>query len=231
MRLRPRSFTLVIATIAAALISTVGTVARAAAGECAPGDGVTVVVDFAAFGEAVDVGCAPGSPPSGFEALGAAGFEVTRVQSNPGFVCRLHGLPDAANEDCQKIPPATAFWSYWTAVRGGDWRLSQTGASAAPRGDYEGWTFSSGSSTPPRFSVPAAATTSTNPTPTSTPPTPSLTTPPTSDTTPTTTSTSPTTTGDGGTGSGGSVLAVAVIAAGGLGASLVSRHRRREQSS
>lgn len=151
-----------LAVIAAAL--------PAVAAPCPGSDGVTVVVDFGSLGGGVRTGCAP-DPGTGFEALAGAGFAVTPVQANPAFVCRIDGLPGEDAEDCVGIPPATGFWSYWTAVRGGDWRLAGTGAAGAVAGDVEGWSFSTGATAPPAFAVPAAPETTTTTSTTTTPPT------------------------------------------------------------
>ena len=151
----------------------------AEAAPCAIGEGTTVVVDFAAFGGGVEVRCAP-TAGTGFEALAEAGFSVTRVQSNPAFLCRIDGWPTVESEPCLDIPPASAYWSYWTARLGGDWSFSTQGAAGKIRGDFEGWAFSvGGPSQPPRYSIPeppAATTTSTTTTTTTTSPTTTTTT-------------------------------------------------------
>jgi hypothetical protein len=184
------------------------------AATCAPGEGTTVVVDFGVLGGGVEAGCAP-SAGTGFEALAQAGFEVTRVQSNPAFVCRIDGLPGADREDCSDIPPATGFWSYWTADLGDEWRLATTGAAGSIRGDLEGWAFSTGDTVPPAFAVPPApstttstttsttsttttstTTTSTTSTTTTVPPVTTASSAPATTTTTATTTTSPTTTTD-----------------------------------
>ncbi|MFP3914707.1 MAG: hypothetical protein ACLFWM_07505 [Actinomycetota bacterium] len=154
--------------------------------QCPPGEGTTVVVDFAGLGGGVVVECAP-TASTGFEALAEAGFQITRVQENPAFLCRIDGLPSPEEEDCVDIPPQSAFWSYWTAERGGEWRFNTSGAGGSVSGDLEGWSFSSGSSVPPDFGVPPAPTTTTTTTTTTT----SSTTTTTSTSTTTTTTTVP----------------------------------------
>ncbi len=163
--------------------------ATAAAAPCPTGGGITVVVDFGGLGGGVEVGCAP-SPGTGFEALTQAGFEITQVQENSAFLCRINGMPDADAEDCADTPPADAFWAHWTADLGGDWRFSQIGAHLPVGGDLEGWSFSTGSNTAPAFAIPAPAETTTSTLPTTT----TTTTITTTTTTSTSTTTSPTTT-------------------------------------
>ncbi|MGL5818210.1 MAG: hypothetical protein ACRCZD_06355 [Phycicoccus sp.] len=163
------------ALVAAVVLTGAGASAgasTAAAAACSGSSGVTVVVDT---GSGVVTGCAPGDPSSGLAALSAAGFSVTQVRGQPGFVCRIDGVP--SSQTCTRTPPATAYWSYWHAPRGGSWSYSQFGASAynpAP-GSVEGWRFGSGQQ--PRTAPPAAATTST-PKPTTTRPSATRTRPP-----------------------------------------------------
>lgn len=178
-----------LAVAVSALLLVLVTPLPGGAATCSPGDGTTVVVDFGALGGGIETGCASGAG-TGFEALSRAGFDVTRVQSNPAFVCRIDGLPGADTEDCTDIPPATGFWSYWTADLGGGWRLATTGAAGPIRGDLEGWAFSTGNTVPPAFAVPAAPATSTSTTSTTTTSTTTTTTT-TSSTTSSTTTTTP----------------------------------------
>ncbi|MFV0318185.1 MAG: hypothetical protein ACK5O2_14640, partial [Microthrixaceae bacterium] len=112
-----------------------------AVGPCPGADGVTVVVDFGAFGGDVQVGCAPGNPRSGYDALVGAGFAVEGALRSPSFLCRIDGLPGAAQDPCIMPPPATAYWSYWIADRGGDWCYSDTGMYGREPvpGTVEGW--------------------------------------------------------------------------------------------
>lgn len=78
---------------------------------------------------------------TGAGALEDAGFTLTRVQTQPGFICRINGAP--ANDPCVRTPPATAYWSYWHAPLGGDWTYSNWGADnrTAPAGTVEAWAF------------------------------------------------------------------------------------------
>jgi hypothetical protein len=131
-----------------------GRAPAATSGPCPTADrGVTVVVDFAAFGGGVVTRCAPGAPSSGFAALRDAGFTITPVSSNHGFLCRIDGLPEPDADRCQEIPPASAYWAYHLADRGGTWQASTRGAGnrTPPPGSVEGWAFGSGAppSVPP----------------------------------------------------------------------------------
>ena len=117
---------------------------------CPRGKGVTVVVQF---GASRTTSCAPGDPANGLAALREAGFTVTMVQRFPGAVCRINGRPAASRDACVVMPPATAYWSYWHAKRGGKWTYSSQGAGSynpAPS-TVEGWSYGAGKppTTPP----------------------------------------------------------------------------------
>jgi hypothetical protein len=115
-------------------------------------EGVWVVVDAAEAGGSTTTRCAPGDPPTGLDALEAAGHRYTFVRPNMPMVCTIDGRPDP----CNGAPP-DAYWSYWYAEAGGTWSYSSRGAgSRDPKpGQVEGWAFGAGE--PPRVAPPAAA--------------------------------------------------------------------------
>lgn len=148
-------------TLVAAAVAARGgapAVAAAAAGACPSlDDGVTVVVDFQHLGGGAATRCAPGDPDSGLAALAAAGFRVDQVANQPGFVCRIDGLPGRDAEDCGDTPPASAYWGYSHAERGGSWSYAGSGAHVydPPVGSVEGWAFNGdGGSTRPTVPPP-----------------------------------------------------------------------------
>lgn len=98
---------------------------------------VTVVV------EGHGIGCAEAGL-TGAQALEAAGFPVTRVQTQPGFVCRIAGTP--ADESCVRTPSASSYWAYYHADLGGQWEYSQFGADnrRPAAGTVEGWAYGAG---------------------------------------------------------------------------------------
>lgn len=161
MRLRVRvAFVAVLlgtSTIAAAPGAGASTWSEAA---CSTAEGVTVVVDFGSLGGGVHVRCAPGPVGSGFEALAAAGIDHRTALRSPGFLCRIANKP--SDDPCVNTSPASAYWSYWIAPRGGQWCYSNVGAASRnpPEGTVEGWSFSSGETAatapPPAIAVPAA---------------------------------------------------------------------------
>jgi hypothetical protein len=185
-------------------------------GACAPDDnvGVTVVVDFQDLGGGVNVRCTETAPTDGADALDRAGISWQGVvRWGRGFVCKIAGKP--ANDPCIDTPPASAYWSYWIAPRGGEWCYSNFGVlnRRPPPGSVEGWSFSrnepDGTSPKPGYAPPKlAAGLAPNPLPKgdcdpgggtvgTAPPT---TAPPTPTTRPTTPTTRPTSGGGGGMG-------------------------------
>ena len=97
------------------------------------------MVDFQGEGgRGVEAGCAAGSPASGMAALASAGFPVDPFGGS--VVCRIDSLPSSGS--CNMMPPARAFWSYWTATDGTNWSFSNEGAARRPKpGTTEGWSF------------------------------------------------------------------------------------------
>jgi len=146
-----------------------GSAARAShRGECRSGRGVTVVVDFRSLGRGTIVRCVQrrvGRNFSGLDALQAVDIRVRGVDGlGKSFVCRLQGRPrpredvnpgpGTYREKCRRIPPKSAYWSYWYARDGGRWRYSKAGLTARNviRGGFEGWSFHAGGgdAKPPR---------------------------------------------------------------------------------
>lgn len=168
----------VVVALALALGAGVAAPSPAAAwspGACPTSDGVTVVVDFGGLGAGTQVRCVPAVPSTGLAVLVEAGFAVTPVTTLPAFVCRIDGLPDASAESCATTPPATAYWSYWIAPRGGSWTYEPVGASGSTptAGTVEGWRFVTGNTPqPPGIEPPpppAAPTARPTPAPTARP--------------------------------------------------------------
>ena len=122
-------------------------------GRCAGTEGVTIVVDLAAFDGTVVVRCALGTQSSGFTTLADAGF-TTDPGRHPGTVCQLNGLPSQGHPYCWTTG---GYWTYWKAPAAGQpWTYSEWGPGAGPApapGAVEGWRFvlfSAGPAVPPR---------------------------------------------------------------------------------
>ena len=171
----PRRLLLVL--VAALLGVAAGPVAAgpaiAASGYCPRGTGVTVVVDNGTLGGGTSVRCDPnGANTAGSTVVARAGYPLTYVQRQPGFVCRVAGAPASAS--CVGTPPTNAYWGLvWSDGRSGTWSYASVGIGSlkVPAGGFIGWRFQGGTRTDP-------GTAPTSPKPTSKPspkPTPSRT--------------------------------------------------------
>lgn len=150
--------------------SAVGTSpALAADGACASANGVTVIVDASGLDAGIVQRCAEGEPTSGFDVLVRAGLKWAPVSNSPALLCRIEGLPGTDRESCVDAPPLNAYWAYFRADRGGEWKYSQSGAHTKPQpGSVVGWVFLTGVQRVPALAPPAVLPSPT-PTPTPTP--------------------------------------------------------------
>ncbi|WP_165396600.1 prenyltransferase/squalene oxidase repeat-containing protein [Streptomyces albidoflavus] len=126
--------------------------AAAPVGECTATRGAIVAVDFGPFGGDVVRGCDT-APTTGYALLHEGGFSTEGTQHDgPAFICRIgngafdggtpHPTPD--EDACVLTPPATAYWSYWTASPGQkSWTYSQYGAMdrKLEDGDVDAWVY------------------------------------------------------------------------------------------
>lgn len=145
-----------------------GPVPGASAAPCGSGQGVTVVVDFGAQGQGLHTTCDPAGASKTAAQLLDAAYGVTYVQRQPGFLCRINGVP--AEDPCVNTPPATAYWGlFHSDGRSGSWVYSSLGAGGVkvPDGGYVGVAWQSGGRSVPGLApAPQAAPT---PTPTQQP--------------------------------------------------------------
>jgi hypothetical protein len=118
---------------------------------CQPGAGVTEVIDFQTLGDKkVYVGCAAGPQATGLDALHAAGFATVGTDDyGDSVICRIDGLPGAADQSCRYMPPGSAYWSYWLSANpGGAWGYSGFGVksseSTSEKWPIQAWSFGSG---------------------------------------------------------------------------------------
>ncbi|MDX6371065.1 MAG: hypothetical protein QOD98_53, partial [Nocardioidaceae bacterium] len=102
----------VLATAAAGLGLVATSSAPASAAACSGATGVTVVVDHGSLGGGVEQVCnAGGGGEDAVSLFTGAGFALTYVQRQPGFVCRINGQP--ASDPCVNTPPSDAYWGLW----------------------------------------------------------------------------------------------------------------------
>ncbi|WP_181310440.1 hypothetical protein [Nocardioides campestrisoli] len=148
-------------TVAAAATPTAtamatGTATGDAAEGCPP-SGVTVVVDFGELAadpaEALRTACDPDvADERAYTSIEDAGFDLEDATREPGFLCRVAGVP--TTDPCVKAAPADAYWGLWWADgEGGDWVYASQGAGTlrTPEGGLLGlaWHQGAGESSPP----------------------------------------------------------------------------------
>ncbi|MDQ1675169.1 MAG: hypothetical protein QOC93_313 [Actinomycetota bacterium] len=188
---RKAGLVLAAALLGAAAGQAVPSPVTAADGFCARGTGVTVVVDNGPLGGGSSRGCDPGGANTAASVVvPRAGFPLTYVTRQPGFVCRVSGRPAA--DPCGSTPPSDAYWGlFWSDGTSGRWTYSSVGVGSlkVPAGGFIGWRFQGGDGRTDPGPAPVAPAASTptprptpNPRPTTTPrptprPTPPSTTP------------------------------------------------------
>lgn len=129
--------------LGAALVAVPVGVQPASAATCAPGSGVSVVVDPNSLGGSVATSCvADGGGDTASSLFAAAGHALTYAQRQPGFVCRVDGAP--ADDPCVNASPADRFWSlWWSDGESGTWTYSTQGVTALkiPEGGSVAFSF------------------------------------------------------------------------------------------
>jgi hypothetical protein len=146
--------------------------AASAAASCDSDTGVTVVVDFHQLGGGVDAVCdADGGGASADSLFVDNGFDLTYVQRQPGFVCRVAGAP--ARDSCVNTPPATAYWAlFWSDGESGTWSYASQGVGSLtiPSGGYVAFSWQGNSTKQlPGISPSAGSSATPTPTPSATP--------------------------------------------------------------
>ncbi|KAA1418648.1 hypothetical protein F0U44_09115 [Nocardioides humilatus] len=119
--------------------------APAAAIAACPGDnGVTVIVDYNEIGGPTRAGCDPnGGGESAAAVFPAAGFALEYEPRQPGYVCRVTGLP--TDRPCLAND---SFWSlWWSDGESGRWVFSNQGVGGleVPDGGYLAFSWHEGS--------------------------------------------------------------------------------------
>ncbi len=161
MRAMLRGFAVAAATVLVAAATAVLPTAPAHAALCG-GSGVNVIASFGALGGGTQTGCAAsGGGSSAWQISVAAGFPLEQPQRQPGFVCRVRGLPTKADEPCVNTPPADAYWGlFWSDGKSATWHYSTLGAAAlkVPEGGSVGWAWQDGGARDlPAMAPPVAA--------------------------------------------------------------------------
>ena len=137
--------------------------APAQAAACSTAGGVTVVVDFHELGGGVQQVCdAGGAGDDAATQFEASGFHLTRVQRQPGFVCRVNDAPSSDQESCVNTPPSNAYWGlWWSDGKSGSWTYASQGVDSltVPEGGYVAlsWNGSDAKSPPGASPAPHAS--------------------------------------------------------------------------
>lgn len=140
--------------MAAAVVASGPAVAAQAApvSQCSTTRGTIVAADFGHWGGPIIRGCgvqSDGQPdPNPYALLAGGGFTITYVNGE-AFVCRIGNAafaggasyPTPAEDHCVVTPPASAYWSYWTAAPGAtSWHYA-TMTEKPVAGGLAFWTF------------------------------------------------------------------------------------------
>ena len=119
---------------------------------CPGADGVTVIVDYNEVGGPSRAGCDPdGAGQSASQVFPDAGFSLEYHPRQPGYVCKITGLPD--DRPCLEND---SFWSlWWSDGKSGEWRFSNQGVGGltVPDGGYVAfaWHEGGGTAQPPDY--------------------------------------------------------------------------------
>ncbi len=137
-----RAFGAAAATLLVAAAVAVLPASPAQAALCS-GSGTNVVVSFGAIGGGTQTGCGTGDTAS--QVSTSAGFPLSYAARQPGFVCRVKGVP--TSDPCVNTSPADAYWGlFWSDGKSGSWNYSTLGAGAlkVPDGGSVGWAWQDG---------------------------------------------------------------------------------------
>ncbi|GAB3769200.1 hypothetical protein FB382_002530 [Nocardioides ginsengisegetis] len=167
---------LTLASLVAAVLVTAATgvipAAPTQAAACSTASGVTVVVDFHELGGGVQQVCdAGGAGDDAATQFEDSGFALTRVQRQPGFVCRVNNAPSSDQESCVNTPPADAYWGlWWSDGTSGTWTYASQGVDSltVPEGGYVALSWNGSSTKSPPGAAPTAHKTA-SPTPSPSP--------------------------------------------------------------
>ncbi len=153
--------TIIARLVAVALVAAAASLAvpspAAYAAPCTGDSGVSVVVDFNGLGGGVQQVCVSGGGGDAASSLfPAAGFPLSYASRQPGFVCRVKGVP--TSDPCVNTAPADAFWGlWWSDGDASSWTFSSLGAASLsiPDGGMVAFSWDAESGTAPPSASPS----------------------------------------------------------------------------
>ncbi|MCW2815150.1 MAG: hypothetical protein JWN84_2605 [Nocardioides sp.] len=142
------------------------------AAACSGATGVTVVADFNSLGGGVQGTCvSDGGGDTAASLFPAAGLPLSYAQRQPGFVCRVSGVPQS--DPCVNTAPASAYWGlWWSDGKNGSWTYSSLGVGSLEVPDGGSVAFSwddVAGDAPPSYTPPRQAAPTSSPQPTQQP--------------------------------------------------------------
>ena len=107
-----------------------GTAPVAGAATCTSAGGVSVVVDYRELGGSTVTACAAdGGGKSAAAIFASVGVSLTYATRQPGFVCRVNGVP--TSDPCVNTSPPNAYWGlWWSDGKSGKWTYSTAGVGS-----------------------------------------------------------------------------------------------------
>ncbi|MGY2875549.1 hypothetical protein ACVW00_002739 [Marmoricola sp. URHA0025 HA25] len=114
-----------------------------AAGYCS-GSGINVVVDRGALGGGIATDCDASGNRNAARAFENTGHHLSYAQRQPGFVCKVDGVP--TSDPCFNTSPADAYWGlYWSDGTSG-WKYSSVavGSLTVPAGATVAFSWQNG---------------------------------------------------------------------------------------
>ncbi|MDZ5664041.1 hypothetical protein SFC79_19855 [Nocardioides sp. S-58] len=181
-RMRSLTRALAVAVLGAGpvLLAPTAVLAPADAATCTSAGGVSVVVDYRELGGGTTTACAADGGGRTADAIFASvGVGISYATRQPGFVCRVNGVPTA--DPCVNASPVDAYWGlWWSDGSAGSWTYSSSGVGGltVPAGGSVGWSWKqgTGNAVPPGVAPPVAPAPTPSPSPTASPSSPTPTT-------------------------------------------------------
>lgn len=110
--------------------------AHAADGVCADSSDVPLVIEFGSLEGADRILCAQNAEgKTALQALTDLGVEVNMSSGTPPMVCRIEGVPTAAEEKCGQQLSGDGYWALMVASEGHDWDYAAVGLADLPLGN------------------------------------------------------------------------------------------------